>query len=287
MIDREPNRIQPCIPSPNRHESVGDSQALERENSELNYKLNEAQHTINSLRQQLEERQHRQQQPVQTSRWLKGGRQEEDYHRLKAELEKKGDDLSIIEVELQKCQATLRRVTENEADTRREIEFLQKENFNLREQLELFKAEIKRSQEKSIREMTDGRWGPVPDDMLRDRLNTLYLDIRDWARKWVGGPLELDNLPSDTRQDFVRTYLSRVVPVTEGRLPPSIEMPNSKMKEKLPWLLLTGVLAHEVQSQFFDNPFFCFKDGSDSILAEVYKELAKGLELSQTTFTAN
>src|SRR6202000_1603423 len=121
-----------------------------------------------------------------------------------------------------------------------------------------------------------------PDDMLRDRLNILHRDIRDWARKWVGRPLELDTLPSETRRDFVQTYLSRVVPVTEGRLPASIEMPTSKMKEKLPLLLLTGVLAYEVQSQFFGNPFFCFKEGCDSVLAETYEELIDGLEFSQT-----
>jgi hypothetical protein len=253
-IDREPNRTQPPVPPPKRHE---------------------------------EERGNIQPQPVQTSWWPRSRRGEDDYHRLKSDLEKKRNDLSAREVELQTCQATLRMVEANEADNRRGIQILQKENFNLRERLKFFEEEIKRSQEKSIREMTDGRWGPVPDDMLRDRLNILHRDIRDWARKWVGGPLELDTLPSETRRDFVQTYLSRVVPVTEGRLPASIEMPTSKMKEKLPLLLLTGVLAYEVQSQFFGNPFFCFKEGCDSVLAETYEELIEGLEFSQTTFAAN
>jgi hypothetical protein len=66
-----------------------------------------------------------------------------------------------------------------------------------------------------------------------------------------------------------------------------MEMPTSKMKEKLPSLLLTGILAYEVQSQFFDNPFFCFEESRGSILAEMHKELVEGLEFLRACLLPN
>jgi hypothetical protein len=186
------------------------------------------------------------------------------------------EQVKMVEAAWRHCEMRLRHAEEREANA---VRYLKNENFQVKEKLKHFETEIKRMQEKSIREMVDGRWGPPPDEIIRDRLNVLHRDIRDWAKRWAGGPIELDRPPSSEAEcDFFQYYLPRFVrTAADGRLPINITKPNQKIIDKIPSLLLMAAVAYEIQTHFFERRFFCFEATRVEMLEEMHKELIDGL----------
>jgi hypothetical protein len=171
----------------------------------------------------------------------------------------------------------LKTAKSKEAEAQEGVLHLKEENRYWMEKVKQYEADLKQTQEKSIREMSDGRWNPIPDKDIRDGLYVLNQDVRDWAKKWASGPMKLDSMPPETRKDFIQSFLSRFVRLdSTGSLPPGVAYPTTRIKDKMPWLLLGSALADEIQHQFFRSPFFCADAKHREALEETYKELIRG-----------
>lgn len=214
-----------------------------------------------------------------TSQW--GYNPNIEIRRLTDDLAKSRKDLQNLGSNYRSLQADLKRTEQREATAQEGVNYLKLQNQELTEKSRAFQTEVKRTQEKSIREMTDARWAPIPDDFHREHLKNLHQDIRNWAKNWASSSLKLDTLPHETRRDFVQNYLSRVCQLTQdGKLPAELSSPKSKMKDKAPWLLLNALLAHEVQTEVLAKKFFCFENTRALALEETHKELLAGLEFN-------
>ena len=233
---------------------------------------------LQQLQQQLQQQQlqllqqHLQYSEQQKPYFWYSGAYDTQNRRLKEALEL----VKMAEAAQRHCEMSLRNAEEREANA---VRYLKNENFQVKEKLKHFETEIKRVQEKSIREMIDGRWGPPPDEIIRDRLNVLHRDIRDWAKRWAGGPIELDRPPSnEAERDFFQNYLPHFVrTAADGKLPINIAKPNQKIIDKIPSLLLMAAVAYEIQTHFFERGFFCFEAARVEMLEELHDELMEGL----------
>lgn len=187
---------------------------------------------------------------------------------------------AILVAENQQQDVIIKNLTEKEAEAQEGVLYLKQENLLWMKKANQYEADLKQTQEKSIREMTEGRWNPIPDKDIRDRLYVLNQDVRDWSRSWATTTFKLENIPEELRKDFVRSFLVEFVqPDASGRLPTAIGSPNAKMKDKLSWLLLSSALSCEIEREYFTSPFFCADANHEKALEDTYAQLIKGLSI--------
>ena len=183
-----------------------------------------------------------------------------------------------IQKQLQQSQAAVEALRKREGEAQEGMLHWKKETQLWTSKANQYEADLKQIQEKSLREMTDSRWNPIPDKDLKDRLYVLYQDVRDWAKTWAASSIKLDSMPQESRKDFLQSFLSDFVKLdSSGGLPAEIASPSTKMKDKIPWLLLSSALSNEIEDQFFRNPFFCADAKHMDALREMYEVLVKGL----------
>ena len=244
---------------PSRHQDT--ESVVETQESQYKATLADAEKNIRTLTEELDKA-NKSLQSSKYNSWF-------NLKKLEKTVREKDSEIRLLATKCKKIEAS-------ERDAMNGVEHLKRENFELVEQLKKFAEELRRTQERSIRDMTDGRWVPLPDETVRDRLRRLDRDVRDWAKRWVGPPLRLDSLSPEVRRDFVDNYLCRVVPRINGRPPLSITSPKPRMEDRLSLLLLMAVLADEIMECFFESPFFCFDEDSCQVLAITYQELTQG-----------
>ncbi|ETI29373.1 hypothetical protein G647_01826 [Cladophialophora carrionii CBS 160.54] len=151
---------------------------------------------------------------------------------------------------------------------------MDQEKQRLQRDLDQSEANVRALVEAATRNMSSGRWNPPPDDDIRNELNRLHGMVRDWAKDWA-----VDGLPEHRTQDpeyisFKQNYLAEFVWATDrGSLPPAIDSPAGKLKQRLPDLLLTAALSHTIHDAFFANAFFCAPPEFVGALRKVYEEL--------------
>jgi hypothetical protein len=176
---------------------------------------------------------------------------------------------------------------ENEKEHRESMERLREANYRALQKINLYESEAQRAQEHSFRNMSDAMWTPRDDSTFANQFIELQKLIRNWAKDYVAANLRSDTLHPDTHDEVLK-YLSRVVHLTiNGTLPAEFASPTSKMSGKWPHTLLSAVLAHEIQNEFFKRPFFCLErdpnngsDSSFSTLVAVYDQLLEGMRHS-------
>jgi hypothetical protein len=197
------------------------------------------------------------------------------------------DEYNRVLHDFQRAKRELDNVIVREAEHRISMDRLREANFRAQQTVSLYESEAQRAQEHSFRNMNDARWTPRDDSTFVNKITALQKLIRNWARDHVGTNLRSDALHPDTHADVLK-YLSRVVHLTiNGTLPTEFASTASKMSEKWAHTLLSAVLAHEIQNEFFNRPFFCFdkdpNNGSESIglaLNAVYNQLLEGMRHS-------
>ena len=249
--------------------------------SQLQKHLDEAQKDKSDLKKRLDAAQSRiRELEMIVSQYSGHGRSDKkdlEIRTLREEARKADARSRGLKAELGRYQAILRKAEARETEAQEGLNYWKNQNLVLSEQLMTYETEIQRRQEKSIRDMTDGRWNPVPDDTIRDRFEMLHRDIRDWAKQWAGGPLRLDSLGPETANDFIQKYLVEFVQCAKDSvLPVDVAKPKPKMKDKMTSLLLTAALAYEIQTCFFEDAFFCVDPKHGRVLGQMHQDFVKG-----------
>jgi hypothetical protein len=162
-------------------------------------------------------------------------------------------------------------------DAAESLRDMDQERQRLQRDLDQSEANVRALVEAATRNMSSGRWNPPPDDDIRNQLDRLYGSVREWAKCWA-----IDAMPEYRTQDpefasFKQVYLAQFVWANDKKgLPPAIDNPAGKFKQRLPDLLLTAALSHTIHNEFFANPFFCAPLEVMGALREVYEELISG-----------
>ncbi|EXJ59777.1 hypothetical protein A1O7_03924 [Cladophialophora yegresii CBS 114405] len=173
-------------------------------------------------------------------------------------------------------------------DATASLKDMDQEKQRLQRDLDQSEANVRALVEAATRNMSSGRWNPPPDDDIRNELNRLHGMVRDWARDWA-----IDGLPEHRTQDpeyisFKQDYLAEFVWANDrGNLPPAIESPAGKLKQRLPDLLLTAALSHTIHEAFFSNAFFCAPPEFVGALRKTYEELILGTWEMTVSFVAH
>jgi hypothetical protein len=189
--------------------------------------------------------------------------------------------------ELQRVKGELDNAKLKDREHRESMERLRKEISLVTQKVNLYESEAQRAQEHSFKSMSEARWTPRDDSTFTNQFNELQRLIRNWAKDYAAATLRSDALHPDTHNEILK-YLSRVVHLAiNGTLPTEFASPTSKMSGKWPYMLLSAVLAHEIQNEFFKRPFFCLErdpsngsESSISTLVAVYDQLLEGMRHS-------
>ena len=133
---------------------------------------------------------------------------------------------------------------------------------------------IRKLQEESFKQMESGRWLPSEGSTVVRDLDRIKREMKSWAK----GTSIKDRSPFHTLDVMnVATLikdLSYVVLLDNNQLPQGLSTPKSSS------LLLNALLAHDVYTTIFRNPFFFLNDGlghdlpragPESTLNEIYQ----------------
>jgi hypothetical protein len=114
---------------------------------------------------------------------------------------------------------------------------------------------IRKQQEESFKQMEPARWLPSEESKVVGDLHRIMRGMRSWAK---GASIKdmslLQKLDGMDVADFMKD-LSHVVLLENNQLPQGLSTPKS------PSLLLNALLAHDLYTNIFRNPFFFLKDG--------------------------
>jgi hypothetical protein len=127
------------------------------------------------------------------------------------------------------------------------------ENKQLRRKQKDLEQSIRIIQEKARKKTSEGQWLPRQDVEIHDDLISLQEDIEDWAT--MCGLRTMPHLESleDGEKIQLWNYVSKVAWL------PDEMVDLSSLKEfggKVPTLLLSALLAHDIFSQIFEDPFY-------------------------------
>jgi hypothetical protein len=133
---------------------------------------------------------------------------------------------------------------------------------------------IRQYQEESFKQMESARWLPSEESKVVGDLDRIRRDMRAWAKgtsiKDMSRLQELDGV----EYAALLKDLSYVALLENNQLPQGLSTPKS------PSLLLNALLAHDIFSTIFRNPFFFLNDGlghelpraaPEDTLNEIYK----------------
>ncbi|EFR05272.1 hypothetical protein MGYG_08283 [Nannizzia gypsea CBS 118893] len=135
--------------------------------------------------------------------------------------------------------------------------FTKDENFHLRGKIRELNGLIRRTQERAFGEIGQGKWASQPDRDIRDDLALFQRQLRDWSKEYA-----LDSIStlqalkmSEEEKDEFLCNLSKVVTLSEnGSIPATLR--TGKMERRLPSILVNALIAHDVYTQIFDDPFY-------------------------------
>lgn len=96
--------------------------------------------------------------------------------------------------------------------------------------------------------MAGSRWAPVEDSKVMEDLGRLKRDMRSWAKKVSSNDMDAVLKSLDKRR--LRNALEHVVVFEHG------ELPQGLSSRKVPALLLSALLAHDIYTTIFRDPFF-------------------------------
>ncbi|KAF3480817.1 uncharacterized protein GIQ15_06164 [Arthroderma uncinatum] len=144
--------------------------------------------------------------------------------------------------------------------------FTKNENFQLRGKLREINGLIRRTQERAFGEIGQGKWSSQPDRDVRDDLSLFQRGIRDWSKEYAVdsiAALQSSKMSEEDKGEFLNN-LGKVLTLSDnGSIPGSLA--SGKMERKLPSILLNALVAHDVYTQVFDDPFYFLgqNDGAD------------------------
>ncbi|EDO01359.1 predicted protein [Sclerotinia sclerotiorum 1980 UF-70] len=107
---------------------------------------------------------------------------------------------------------------------------------------------ILKQQETTFSHMAGSRWAPVEDSKVMEDLGRLKRDMRSWAKKVSSNDMDAVLKSLDKRR--LRNALEHVVVFEHG------ELPQGLSSRKVPALLLSALLAHDIYTTIFRDPFF-------------------------------
>ncbi|KAK2855715.1 hypothetical protein FQN49_004911 [Arthroderma sp. PD_2] len=144
--------------------------------------------------------------------------------------------------------------------------FTKNENFQLRGKLRELNGLIRRTQERAFGEIGQGKWSSQPDRDVRDDLSLFQRGIRDWSKEYAldsTTTLQALKMSEEEKEEFL-CNLSKVLTLSENGIIPGT-LRSGKMERKLPSILLNALVAHDVYTQVFDDPFYFLgqNDGPD------------------------
>ncbi|KAM5451807.1 hypothetical protein MaudCBS49596_003635 [Microsporum audouinii] len=144
--------------------------------------------------------------------------------------------------------------------------FTKDENFQLRGKIRELNGLIRRTQERAFGEISQGKWASQPDRDIRDDLSLFQRELRDWSKEYALdsiSTLQALKMSEEEKEEFL-CNLSKVVTLSDsGSIPATLR--SGKMERKLPSILLNALVAHDVYTQVFDDPFYFLgqSNGSD------------------------
>ncbi|KAF3899504.1 hypothetical protein GY631_0545 [Trichophyton interdigitale] len=143
--------------------------------------------------------------------------------------------------------------------------FTKDENFQLRGKIRELNGLIRRTQERAFGEICQGKWASQPDRDIRDELSLFQRQLRDWSKEYAldsASSLQALKMSEEEKDDFL-CNLSKVVTLSEnGSIPATLR--SGKMERRLPSILLNALVAHDIYTQIFDDPFYFLGQSSGS-----------------------
>jgi len=145
--------------------------------------------------------------------------------------------------------------------------------------VELHEETIRKQQEASFRQMSTGRWIPTQDSDVVAGLDRIKSQMRTWARTNATKSLDsLCKLDSSQVKELLES-LSQVA-VLDNQ-----DVPAGLTGSKAPTLLLNALLAHDLYSKVFRNPFLSLETadwtdlqqtGGVDLLHKIYRMSQQG-----------
>jgi FtsZ-binding cell division protein ZapB len=205
----------------------------------------------------------------------------EDVRRLKSELQ-------TMEIELQDSRSGCKRAEERNREQATCIRDLEKKVDELKSFGESQAQDIMRIQERAFQH-EKGQWMPDTNREVSDQLTGLSKQLQKWCKTFSKRSiLHMDDFSTDD-QDRFNAILSDVAPKVSGRY--LFQLNDPSVGTRLPELLLTSSLSHNLYARIFSNPFF-FDDykasstqsggSSKSALAKLWENIQKGKSIPTT-----
>ncbi|KAK2733111.1 hypothetical protein FQN57_002303 [Myotisia sp. PD_48] len=142
--------------------------------------------------------------------------------------------------------------------------FTKNENFELREKIKELNSVIRRMQERAFGGVGGGRWTAQPDQTIRDNLSLFQRQIRDWSKEYAIESIlmmEQLKLTGDEKDDFLNALAGVMTLAENGSIPEYLYA--GKMGKRLPAIILNALLARDIYTLIFDDPFY-FLSQSDA-----------------------
>jgi hypothetical protein len=120
---------------------------------------------------------------------------------------------------------------------------------------EKYEALIRKQQEESFKQMSNGRWLPIEDTKVVSDLGRIKKEMRNWAKSiGVKGAEAFENLSNSELMSLLKN-LSHVAVIKNN------ELPRGLSESKSPALLFNALLAHHLYTTMFRSPFFFLDNG--------------------------
>ncbi|KAH7411294.1 hypothetical protein BKA64DRAFT_638933 [Cadophora sp. MPI-SDFR-AT-0126] len=109
---------------------------------------------------------------------------------------------------------------------------------------------IRKQQEASFQQMASGRWKPSEDGKVINDLDRIKRDMKAWAKNTAVKYMAVVEALETPDMDLLMECLANVVVLDNGKLPEGLT------KQKSSSIILNALLAHDIYTSFFCNPFF-------------------------------
>jgi hypothetical protein len=225
------------------------SMGLPSTNSDLEQKLNAREEEIERLRAVLREK----------DNFIK--QISKDYEREADGLERKYR--TLLDDEKRKLEFNgkeFERYKEKKERERDEtIRSLQAEIHGIKLDRDLIQAKhmtfVRQQQEEAFKQMESARWLPPEESKVLGNLDRIKRDMKSWAKGTAIKDMSLIQELGEKDVADLMNGLSTVVLLQENQLPQGLST------SRTPALLLNALLAHDIYTNLFRNPFFFLKDG--------------------------
>ncbi|PVH80367.1 hypothetical protein DL98DRAFT_418771 [Cadophora sp. DSE1049] len=158
-----------------------------------------------------------------------------------------------------------------------ELHKKEQEISDLHDQVHKYDMIIRKQQEASFKQMESSRWIPSEEGKVIGDLNRIKRDMKTWTKNTAIKDMAVVKALETSDMEALMDSLANVVALDNRKLPEGLTT------HKSPSIVLNALLAHDIYTSFFCNPFF-FIQGElehDSINSSGGNDLNEIYEMSQ------